>query len=252
MDIDGANPPSRPAHDNKAPKKKEVARRAADAAANKTLPPGLLRKHILSYLLRNCHRQTALALLHAQVVADSAPPPSLTPAALAELDARRHMMDAVLSGDILAAITMANALLPSATPLSILYPMVHIRLLCQHFAELVRVKKTIDALSFAQQDIAPLGRQHPAGIPLLQTYLPLLAYREPERSPMFELVDVRRRDPLAEELNGCVYGFLREGETAASELERLLRHLTVVMRNVRDGAPDWSVGNMLKEALRDE
>lgn len=164
------------------------------------------------------------------------------------------MMDAVLEGDVLRAVSIADDLLPDANPLATLFPMTHLRLLCQHFVELVRMRKTIEALSFAQKTIAPFGKRNPAGIPLLQSYLPLLAYLEPERSPVFELIDVRRRETLAEELNGCVFGYLRDGGDVGkrSELERLVRQLTMVMRKAKEGNPKWSLEQVLDDGNRED
>lgn len=278
-------------HDNKAPKKKEVARIAADAATSRILPNGLVRQLVLSYLLRNCYRATALAFVAADGesdLADDGPAPPtqpaddanmtddvvpaqraaqtscLTPLELGQLDQRRAMMDHILVGDILGGIALAESLLSSSasgaqsTTVRAAFPMVYLRLLCQHFVELVRQRKTIDALSFAQQTIAPLGKVNPAGLPLLQNYLPLLAYSEPEMSPIFELVDTRHREALAEELNDHVFSYLHYVQSNSqppkvqrqSELERLMRHLSVLMNKLpdKDDRPKWTLASVIADS----
>lgn len=244
MDID-----TPPPEVNKTPKKKEAARRFAEAYSHKSLSSPTVQEHILSYLLRNCYRETALAFLSADITCECYRP-TLSPGQLSQLDGRRAMMDAVLNGDILRAIDMADKML--GTSCSILFPMVYLRLLCQHFVELVRNRKTHDALSFAQQTIAPFAKQHPDGLSLLQGYLPLLAYHEPELSPLFELVDGKKREELAEALNGSVFGHLREksGETQY-ELERLMQQLTMVMRRIREGNPKWCLEDALEDRAKE-
>lgn len=264
MDVDAPPPPIPSSPSPKTPKKKEVARLAADASHSHSLPPNLVRTLVLSYLLRNCHRRTALAFVEAAapIPTDDAmsdlpdpspspspsPIPSLSQSQLDQLDKRRLMMDQVLSGDIMSGIAVAENLL-CASMLQ-LFPMVHLRLLCQHFVELVRARKTIDALAFAQKEIAPLGKRNPEGLPLLQSYLPLLAYPNPELSPVFELMDMKHRESLAEELNDCVFGFLEGGEGRESELERLVRQLSSVMRRL--GEREWSLAGIVADQGEEE
>lgn len=260
MDVDAPPPiPSSPSP--KTPKKKELARLAAEVSRSHSLSPHLVRTLVLSYLLRNCYRGTALAFVEAAApiptedkmsdMAETPPPPRvpcLSQAQLDQLDKRRLMMDYVLDGDIMAGISVAETLL-GASMLRV-FPMMHLRLLCQHFVELVRVRKTIDALSFAQREIAPLGKQCPEGLPLLQSYLPLLAYTDPELSPVFELLDRKRLEGLAEELNDCVFSFSERGEGRESEMERLLRQLSVVMRKL--GEEGWSLEALVTDKKEEE
>lgn len=260
MDVD--NPPQIPSSP-KTPKKKEVARLAAEASTSRPLPPHLVRNVVLSYLLRNCYRHTALAFvtadtpcplgdamtdLPASSTSSGLPVTLLSNLQLEQLDKRRAMMDCVLNGDVMAGITVAEGLLGGS--LAGKFPMMNLRLLCQHFVELVRARKTIEALSFAQREIAPLGKVNPEGLPLLQSYLPLLAYQNPELSPVFELVDKRHRESLASELNDCVFGFLERREGRESELERLMRQLSAVMRRLGEGS--WSLADVVQEKGEEE
>lgn len=283
MDIDaGAASASQPSRSapipipgaHSTPKKKEVARLAADAASTRALPPGLVRSLVLSYLLRNCYRRTALAFVAADDAAaprpdpaamSDAPRPALSPRELDQLDQRRAMMDRVLAGDVLAGVDIADRLLARATPPASVvsaFPMVYLRLLCQHFVELVRARRTIDALSFAQRTIAPLGKVNPAGLPLLRNYLPLLAYHEPELSPIFELVDKRHRETLAEDLNDHVFSYLHHVQTddlpprveRQSELERLMRHLSLLMNKLgeKEEGPKWTLARVIADTKDEE
>lgn len=271
MDVDATASASIPNNNNKAPKK-EAARLAADAANLRTLPNGLVRTLVLSYLLRNCYRETALAFVAADETADyptdamhdnaTAPsglPPRLTSRELDHLEKRRSMMNLVLTGDVLAAIELADSLLSTShtgNTVQTLFPTVYFHLLSQHFVELVRSRNTIDALAFAQKSIAPLCREHSDFTKPFQEYLPLLAYPEPELSPLFNLLDERCRATVAEELNDHVFSYLIDSKCTQlckverqSELERIMRHLSLLMTKLsdKDDSSKWT----LAEALAD-
>lgn len=286
--------------ESKSPKKRRNFPQLPPTAAEScAVPDGLIRSLVLSYLLRNCYRATALAF----VTADADNPPaqqnghtplpdspsdasmsdartpdkaahlthSLTPAELDQLDQRRSMMDRILSGDICGGIALAESLLSSPatavskTTLKDAFPAVFLRLLCQHFVELMRQRKPIDAISFARDTIAPLSKSIPSGLLLLQNYLPLLAYMDPETSPVFDLLDVAHRQTLAEELNDYVFAYLHQSQDGKQDpsvfrqsgLERLMRQLSVLMNKLpgdakdKEERPKWTLAEALMEAKAD-
>lgn len=287
-----------PDQDAKSPKKKnDFPQMPTNAADSQVLPDRLVRRLVLSYLLRNCYCTTALAFVASDpeveiqqnghtpstnsptdtTMSDDAPAeseaplmPSITPVELEQLDQRRAMMDRILSGDICGGIELAESLLSSpsssvsSTTVKDAFPKVYLRLLCQHFVELMRQRKPIDAISFARHSIAPLGKSMPSGLPLLQDYLPLLAYMDPEKSPMFEQLDTKHRESLAEELNGHVYAYLHHHPKEKkqpivhrqSELERLMRQLSLLMNKLppkegkekEEERPKWTLADALEES----
>lgn len=271
----------------------------ARSIAEQQLPNGLVKSIVLSYLLRHCYRDTALSFLKAheqatangslvesttEFVADAVAAaatttddiPSSTPTkhitlrdklpadVFDRLDRRKRVIQLVEKGDILQAVDAADELLPKkgstdAGGLCALFPSLFFRLSCQHYVELLRARRTADALTFAQQTLAPLGKQEAKSMTLLREYVALLAYSEPEKSPLGSLMSLQSRRQLAEELNDCIYNFDQPDAPdnpvdaeRQSRLERLVRQLSVTMDKLQEvagtGSPKWS----LNEALRDK
>lgn len=168
-----------------------------------------------------------------------------------QLSLRRTLIAHISDGDIPPALKLADRLLdksPVSSTLSDLYPLTYARLLCQHFVELLR-KNEVEALTYAQNHIAPFSKRHEDAVLLMRKYLPLLAYPQLELSPLFDLMDVKHRDALANDVNGCVMAWLRGDDVSAvlstlSPLERILRHLVIVMCKVKGDS--WSLQQVLE------
>lgn len=233
------------------------------ALEGEDIPRAVMRRHIVSYLVHNCYGATAAALSDGDgrdggdeeggEVGEAGGDGEAEGDGEGEnkekdknkedkqqLKGRLNMMKALHDGDVLRAISLGDALLPGEMRLRDAFPLLHARLLCQHFAELVRARQALQALRFAQSEVAPVARQVPLARPLLASYMQLLAYAHPERSAVFQLVDQRRRVALADEVNGrVVVHLVGASHGPASDLERLLRQLVVVMRRLHPDCPNW-------------
>lgn len=233
-----------------------------------SVSPKLIRDLIVSYLIHNCYEQTAIALL--SVDGDVVTRQKLTeftaksqphekPLIVLDdhkLTMRRKIITNINNGDIQPALSLANGLLQShsnPTSLPDSFPETYVRALCQHFVELLRVNENFSALAFARDTISPFGKQHHEALVLLQRYLPLLAYSQPELSPIFDLVDLDRRATLAEELNSCTVAWLK-GDTGLlctmPLLERVIRQLILVKRKLNND--QWSLNDVLDEDVKME
>lgn len=169
---------------------------------------------------------------------------------------RRKIITNTNNGDIQSALSLANGLLQShtkPTSLSESFPETYVRALCQHFVELIRANENFSALAFARDTITPFGKQYHEALVLLQRYLPLLAYSQPELSPIFDLVDLDRRATLAEELNSCTVAWLK-GDSGLfctrPLLERVIRQIILVKRKLSND--QWSLNDVLDEDVKME
>lgn len=172
------------------------------------------------------------------------------------LPVRRAIMKHTTNGEIQSAITKTDALLetqPNATTLRKSFPNVYAQALCQNFVEMIRNDDSLTALLYARSTIVPLGKQYSGALVLVRKYLPLLAYKEPHTSPVFDLVDFSHRFLLADQLNGCVMAWLTAHShpdlcsnlCTFSPLERMLRQCILVMRKVHGN--QFCLDDALKE-----
>lgn len=82
-----------------------------------------------------------------------------------------------------------------------------------------------EALEFAQAKLTPFGKVSKY-VQKLEDFMALLAYEEPEKSPMFHLLSFEYRQHVADSLNRAI---LAHGKLPSySELERLIQQATVV------------------------
>jgi hypothetical protein len=139
---------------------------------------------------------------------------------LSSLDNRIKIRDAVLSGQIQAAVALVNDLYPELLDNN--------RLLCfhlqqQHLIELIRDKDVTGALDFAQTHLAEKGEESPEIRNQLEQTLALLAFEEPESSPFGELMHISQRQKVACELNAALLA--TENQESSPRLVGLLKLL---------------------------
>ncbi|KAG6432072.1 hypothetical protein SASPL_103645 [Salvia splendens] len=101
----------------------------------------------------------------------------------------------------------------------------HFDLLSLHFVELVSSHKTQEALLFAQCQLTDFGKEQKY-VKKLEDFMALLAYDEPEKSPMFHLVSSEHRQNVAESLNRAILAHSKLPSYSA--MERLIQQTTVV------------------------
>jgi hypothetical protein len=139
---------------------------------------------------------------------------------LSLLDNRIRIREAVLAGQIQAAIAMINDLYPELLDNN--------RLLCFHLQqqqliELIRDKDITGALEYAQTHLAEKGEENSDIRHQLEQTLALLAFEEPESSPFGELMHVSQRQKVACELNAAL--LTAESQESSPKLVGLLKLL---------------------------
>ncbi|KAL0325822.1 UNVERIFIED_CONTAM: Glucose-induced degradation protein 8 [Sesamum radiatum] len=82
-----------------------------------------------------------------------------------------------------------------------------------------------EALGFAQSKFTPFGKEQKY-VEKLEDFMALLAYEEPEKSPMFHLLSSEHRQHVADSLNRAILAHTKL--PSYSEMERLIQQTTVV------------------------
>ena len=93
----------------------------------------------------------------------------------------------------------------------------------QHLIELIRGRKIIEALDFAQTHLAERGEENGEILSELEKTLALLAFEFPEKSPYGELLNPAQRQKVASELNAAV--LKEERKEATPKLSSLIKLL---------------------------
>lgn len=197
-----------------------------------------VRKIILSYLVHNCFKETAETFISCtgmQLTADYS----------VDIDKRKPIYKHVLEGNVLEAIRLTNQL---AADLLQSNKDVYFDLLTLHFVELVRSKDCTGALDFAQRELNQFGKQEKY-LERLQDCMSLLAYEDPETSPLFSLLSIDRRQSIADALNCAV--LVHANLPSRTSMERLIQHITVVQQRLhqekgKDGPPTFGLAAFLK------
>lgn len=124
----------------------------------------------------------------------------------------------------------------------------HFDLLCLHFVELICDCKGEEALEFAKTSLAPFGNfQKYVG--KLEDVIALLAYEDPEKSPMFYLLSSEYRQQVADDLNRTILE--HANHPSYTPMERLLQQVTVARQylteeNGKDAFPPFSLKDYFK------
>jgi hypothetical protein len=133
--------------------------------------------------------------------------------------------------------------------LKTLHPWFVFRACLQQFVEYLRAEEPAQAIAYARRYLRVPLWEHALGdekstaaaawLEELEDRLVLLAYSVPETSPLGKLMELQRREDLADELNALVVACERRQTGVGSALERLLRHL-------------WSLRSLHEELGKDE
>ena len=183
----------------------------------------LLRRLILSYLLRNCYAETALAYTPANH------PDSLTASQLSEIKQRKDMMERVRKGDIAQGIEIAEKC--SGCKLVEMDEELWFDCLLQRFVESLRRESLKESIRLFQEEIAKCAKGDRGRLNKLMEYGQLFCHAAPEKSPVGNLMGWEKREELAERLNNTVVKQIRGGERGGgmkAELEMLIRQALVV------------------------
>ncbi|MBA0734007.1 hypothetical protein Gogos_017960 [Gossypium gossypioides] len=149
----------------------------------------------MSYLVHNCFKETVESF----IACTGMKQPSDY---LEDMEKRKRIYQFALEGNALKAIELTEQL---ATNLLEKNKDLHFDLLSLHFVELVCSRKCTEALEFAQMKLTPFGKEQKY-VEKLEDFMALLAYEEPEKSPMFHLLSLEYRQHVAESLNRAILG----------------------------------------------
>nr|XP_010933002.1 glucose-induced degradation protein 8 homolog isoform X1 [Elaeis guineensis] len=141
---------------------------------------------------------------------------------LVDMDKRKSIVHFALDGNALKAIELTEQLAPNLLEDD---KDLYFDLLSLHFIDLVCSRKCTEALEFAQTKLTPLGRVHKY-VQKLEDLMALLAYEEPEKSPMFHLLSSDYRQNIADCLNQAILA--HANLPSYSSMERLIQQATVV------------------------
>ncbi|KAG9294611.1 hypothetical protein G9A89_008090 [Geosiphon pyriformis] len=168
-----------------------------------------------------------------------------TSIALKSLDARKQIRDLIISGDIHGAILLCQATFPRVisadlddditTPRSI---EMCFKLQCQQFVEFIRGGDANEALTFAQSVLTEFPLKDKLNeqkyLKEIEEIAALIAYLEPETSPVGAFLAQDHRDRLADEINSAILYFY--SLPSESGIERIVRQATVVRDYLQDDA----------------
>lgn len=198
-----------------------------------------VRNIVLSYLMHNCFKGTAEAFLSSTGL-------NLPVDYSVDVDKRKAIFNFVLEGNALKAIELTEEMAPNLLENDM---DLHFDLLSLHFIELVRSKKFTEALDFGQKKLTSFQKVTKY-IEKLEDFMALLAYEEPEKSPMFHLLSPEHRQNVAEGLNRAVLA--HANLPAYSSLERVVQQATVVRQYLqqevgKDSYPPFSLKAFLSK-----
>ncbi|KAG2698491.1 hypothetical protein I3843_07G153100 [Carya illinoinensis] len=197
-----------------------------------------IRNVVLSYLVHNCFNETVESFITSTGMKQPAD-------YLEGMEKRKRIFHFALEGNALKAIELTNQL---ATDLLEKKEDLHFDLLSIHFGELVRSRKCTEALEFAMSKLTPFGKVQKY-IEKLEDFMALLAYEEPDKSPMFHLLSLDYRQQVADSLNRAILAHMNLPSYTA--MERLIQQTTVVRQCLsqelgKDGLPPFSLKDFLK------
>lgn len=197
-----------------------------------------VRNIVLSYLVHNCFNETVdsfIACTGMKQPVDN----------LEGMEKRKRIYHFAMEGNALKAIEMTNQV---AHDLLEKNEDLRFDLLSIHFGELVRSRRCTEALEFAMTKLAPFGKVHKY-IGKLEDFMGLLAYEEPEKSPMVHLLSLDYRQQVADCLNRAILAHMNLPSYTA--MERLIQQTTVVRQCLsqelgKDGLPPFVLKDFLK------
>ncbi|EMS53305.1 Protein C20orf11 [Triticum urartu] len=182
---------------------------------NKSVSDNDVRNIVLSYLMHNCFKETAETFLSSTGL-------KLPVDYTVDVDKRKAILNFVVEGDAVKAIELTEELAPNLLENDM---DLHFDLISLHFIELIRSRKCTEALEFGQKKLTPFGKVSKY-VEKLEDFMALLAYEEPEKSPMFHLLAPEYRQNVADSLNRAILA--HANLPAYSSLERVIQQSTVV------------------------
>ncbi|PHU20928.1 hypothetical protein BC332_12079 [Capsicum chinense] len=170
---------------------------------------------VMSYLAHNCFTDTLESFTASTGMKQTANHPE-------DIEKRKRIYHLALEGTVLKAIELTEQFAPDLLEKN---KDLHFDLLSLHFVGLVCSRKCTEALEFAQAKLAPFGKVQKY-VKKLEDFMALLAYNEPDKSPMFHLLSLEYRQQVADSLNRAILA--NSNHPSYSAVERLMQQTTVV------------------------
>ncbi|KAI9140132.1 CTLH/CRA C-terminal to lish motif domain-containing protein [Paraphysoderma sedebokerense] len=139
---------------------------------------------------------------------------------LMSIQDRMLIRNAVQRGDVEEAIERVNDLDPEILDTN---PQLFFHLQQQRLIEYIRQGKIVEALEFAQEELAPRGEENPQFLEELERTMALLAFEQTTRSPVSELLTPTQRQKTASELNSAI--LISQSQEKDPKLPALLKLL---------------------------
>ncbi|KAK9758318.1 hypothetical protein RND81_01G222600 [Saponaria officinalis] len=173
---------------------------------------------VLSYLVHNCFKETVESFISCTGI-------SLPADYLEDIDRRKRIIEFVLSGNVLKAIELTQQLAPDLLEKN---DDLRFDLLGLHFVELICSRPSCEAVEFAKKQLRPFSEVTEAQkyMARIEDHMALLAYDEPEKSPMFHLLSPVYRQDVADKLNRAILA--HANKPSYSSLERVIQQTTAV------------------------
>ncbi|CAL1355756.1 unnamed protein product [Linum trigynum] len=192
---------------------------------------------VLSYLVHNCYRETVESFAASTGMNQPAD-------YLDGIEKRKKIFECALEGNALKAIDLTEQLAPDLLESN---KDLHFDLLSLHFVELVCSRKCNEALEFAQTKLTPFGKVQKY-VEKLEDFMALLAYEEPEKSPMFHLLSLEHRQQVVDSLNQAILAHAKL--PSHTPMERLIQQTAVVRQllnqdHAKDGHPPFALKDFL-------
>nr|CAB3249015.1 glucose-induced degradation protein 8 homolog [Phallusia mammillata] len=143
-----------------------------------------------------------------------------TGTSLDALNARIKIRDAILAGSVEAAVSSINDLHPELLDdnrVLLFY------LQLQRLIELIREKRTEEALDFAQMQLSERGEDNPECLADMEQALALLAFDKPEESPFADLLQPAQRHRVWSHVNRAIMD--HENNLSSPRLANLVKLL---------------------------
>ncbi|XP_010519102.1 PREDICTED: glucose-induced degradation protein 8 homolog isoform X2 [Tarenaya hassleriana] len=193
---------------------------------------------VLSYLVHNCFNETADSLVSSTGLKQ---PENY----LEGMDRRKRIIKFTLEGKALKAVELTEHLAEGMLEKN---KELHFDLLSLHFVELLCARNCTEALQFARTRLAPFGKDQKY-VEKLEDVMALLAYEDPEKSPMFHLLSFEHRQRVADNLNRAILE--HANLPSYTPMERVIQQVTVVRQYLKqesgkDGFPPFSLKDFLQ------
>lgn len=203
-----------------------------------SISPGATHQIVQDYLKYYGYGDTLHAFDQAAGLTDPVASTSGRPEKEADqLAVRQQVRQAIMAG----RVTDAQELLHQCNPdmlESVMHPNLDVLIFfhCLHYIELIREKKINDAVRFAQETLSPLrgimSHRSTDYDAMLHDTVALIAYEEPEDSPMQQLLDDAQREVVADVVNAALLasasGKPKWEVKPQAHLEQILRQLVAV------------------------